>query len=243
MQKEIICKNCDTIFTGNFCPACSQSAGAGRINAHYILHDIVHSVFHVDKGLPYTFFQLVKNPGKALLEYLKGKRVLFFKPFSYVIILSTISSLFIKMSSNHHGVDANNNVIAIFSHYPSILIFALIPLVAFTSWLVFIKNQFNYWEHFLIHTYLAAQINIILMILHLISISGMLSNTNMALKLTLFNLFYMTYHGFTFSSLFTNNYKDKFSIRIMLQIIFCCLLLGIIYAFALIYTRVAVRWF
>ena len=243
MQKEIICKNCETLFMGNFCPNCSQSAATKKIDAHYILHDIPHSVLHIDKGLPYTFSQLCKNPGNALLAYFEGKRVRFFKPFAYVIILSTFSSLFLKFTSNDVHEETSNTISYVFSHYPSILIFVLIPLVALISWLIFIKKQFNYWEHFLMHTYLAAQINIILIILHLISISGLLGNANMAIKLTLFNLFFMTYHGYTFSALFTNNYKDKISGKLMFGIGLCCLLLGFVYAFALIYSRVAVRWF
>lgn len=243
MQNENLCKNCDAVFNGNFCPNCSQSASTRRIDAHYILHDIPHSVLHIDKGLPYTFFRLSINPGKALLEYLNGKRVSFFKPFAYVIILSTISSLFIKIASKDTHVNTDKNIFFLFTHYPSLLIFALIPLVAFISWLVFIKQKLNYWEHFLMHTYLAAQINIILMILHLISISGILSSANMVLKLTLFNCIYMTYHGYTFSALFTNNYKSKFNGRLMFEISCCCFILGFIYASSLIYTGVAVQWF
>ena len=243
MPYDIVCKNCDTTFNGNFCPNCCQSASTKRIDAHYILHDIPHSIFHIDKGLPYTFFQLSKNPGKTILAYLNGKRVRFFKPFAYVIILSTLSSLFIKIVSNETHAENSNSIFSLFSHYPSILIFALIPIVAFISWLVFIKRNFNYWEHFLMHTYLAAQINIILVLLHLISISGILNSANMVLKLIIFNSIYMTYHGFTFSALFTNNYNDKFSIRLMFAISICCFLLGFIYASALIFTGVAVRWF
>ena len=243
MKVQSICKNCDKEFVGNFCPNCGQSASTRRIDAHYLLHDIPHSVLHIDKGLPYTFLQLSTNPGKTLLDYLKGKRVRFFKPFAYVIILSTISSLFIKKISKDAPVETSNTILTLFSQYPSILIFTLIQLVALISWFVFRKRQFNFWEHFLVHTYLAAQINIILIILHLISISGLLNNANMALKLTLFNSFYMTFHGFTFSSLFTDNYKQKFSVRLMFEIFICCFLLGCAYAFALIYAKVAGRWF
>ena len=97
MENIKICKNCANKVVSNFCSFCGQANHTKRIDAHYIIHDIPHSVFHVDKGLPYTFIQLTTNPGKALLEYLKGKRVKFFKPFAYVIILSTISSLFLKL--------------------------------------------------------------------------------------------------------------------------------------------------
>ena len=67
-ENKNLCKNCDTVFNGNFCPNCSQSASTRRIDAQYILHDIPHSVLHIDKGLPYTFFRLSVNPGKALLD-------------------------------------------------------------------------------------------------------------------------------------------------------------------------------
>lgn len=243
IEKEITCKNCETTFEGNFCPNCSQSSHITRINLQYFLHDIPHSVLHVDKGLPYTFYQLSKNPGKTILAYLEGKRVKFFKPFAYVIILSTISSLLIKLTPKILNEEINNKLLSLFSHYPSILIFILIPFVALISWLIFIKKRFNYWEHFLMHTYLAAQINIILVLLHLLSLSSAFANTNMIFKLTVFNFIYMTYHGFTFSSLFTENYKNKFNVRLMMQISLCCLLLGFIYAFSLIFTRIAVRWF
>ncbi|MEO7529951.1 MAG: DUF3667 domain-containing protein, partial [Sediminibacterium sp.] len=82
------CINCDQSFEGKFCPECGQAAGTHRINALYFLHDIPHSVLHVDKGFPYTFFQLVKRPAQALEEYLAGRRVKYDRPFSYVLIMS-----------------------------------------------------------------------------------------------------------------------------------------------------------
>ena len=241
MKGEVICKNCAAIVKGNFCSNCGQSGSTHRINAHYILHDVVHSVFHVDKGLPYTFYQLSTNPGKNLVEYLNGKRVRFFKPFAYVLILSTISSLFLKFSSGEQVFETHNKFLTVFAHYPSLLIFVLIPLVAGVSWAIFRKRKLNYWEHFLIHTYLAAQINIILIIVHLITKTGILDNTNMVLKLTLFNLIYMTYHGFTFGVIFKS--VEKVSFGSIFQIGICCAFLGFIYATALVITGVAATWF
>ncbi len=241
MKGEIICKNCDTKFRGNFCSNCGQSATTHRINAHYFLHDVIHSVFHVDKGLPYTFYQLSINPGKNLLAYLHGKRVRFFKPFAYVVILSTISSLFLKFSSGDKVFEPHNQFLSVFAHYPSLLIFVLIPLVAAVSWIIFRKRNLNYWEHFLVHTYLAAQINVILILVHLIAKTGILDNANMVLKLTLFNLIYMTYHGFTFGVLFKT--KEKSNFWPIFEIGFCCAILGFIYATALVMTGVATTWF
>ena len=242
MENIKICKNCANKVVSNFCSFCGQANHTKRIDAHYIIHDIPHSVFHVDKGLPYTFIQLTTNPGKALLEYLKGKRVKFFKPFAYVIILSTISSLFLKLFTNEISIKQQNNFITILSKYPSLLIFILIPVVSIISWII-IKSKLNYWEHFVIHTYLAAQINVILIIMNLISLVSTLNSIDLVIKLILFNFIFMTYHGYTFSSIITNNYTVKFSLIHLIKISICCFLLGSIYALALSYTGIANIWF
>ncbi len=57
------------------------------------MHDIPHSVLHVDKGFPYTFLQLIKRPAKAMEEYLAGKRVNYNRPLAYVIMMSAIGAL------------------------------------------------------------------------------------------------------------------------------------------------------
>jgi hypothetical protein len=243
MATTISCKNCQTRFQGNYCPQCGQSAHTHRIDAHYMLHDIPHSILHVDKGLPYTFIQLCKNPGKALLDYLQGRRVRFFRPFAYVVILSTISALLLKFTLSETVAAPKNKLLSLIAQYPSILVFGLIPFVSLISWLVFRKKAFNYWEHFLSHTYLAAQINVILVIMHLLSLTGIFANAGLALKLAIFNGFFMTYHGYTFSALFTNNYREKFSTRLLLEITLCCFLLGSIYAMSLSFSGVATRWF
>ena len=90
------CKNCNSFFDGKFCPHCGQAANTHRINALYFLHDIPHSVLHVDKGFPYTFYQLVKRPARAMDEYLAGRRVSYDRPLSYVLIMSAISVLIIS---------------------------------------------------------------------------------------------------------------------------------------------------
>ena len=43
-----ICKNCSTPVSGKYCSNCGQSTATARINFHYIIHEIQHSIFHVD---------------------------------------------------------------------------------------------------------------------------------------------------------------------------------------------------
>ena len=93
---DTACKNCNFSIQGNFCSNCGQPANVHRINATYFLHEIPHSIMHVDKGLPYTFWKLITKPAKSLQEYLEGKRIKFFRPLGYVVLMSAISSVLIK---------------------------------------------------------------------------------------------------------------------------------------------------
>jgi hypothetical protein len=87
----IVCKNCEHHFKGNYCPHCGQTSATERIGAKYFLHDIPHSIFHIDKGFWYSFKSLFTHPGVTLKNYLDGKRAKHFKPFAYLFIISTIT--------------------------------------------------------------------------------------------------------------------------------------------------------
>ena len=87
------CKNCNHHLKGNFCSNCGQSANTHDINFGSIVHEIQHSVFHIDKGILYTTQQLFIRPGHTIREYIEGKRVKHFKPVAYILILSAIYTL------------------------------------------------------------------------------------------------------------------------------------------------------
>lgn len=101
------CKNCDTPITGSFCHHCGQKANTHRINFHEIAHDFVHSVWHIDKGFGYTFLSLIKSPRSSIRGYLEGKRIKFFRPFSYLLITSAITllvaNLMVSMTAKGEG--------------------------------------------------------------------------------------------------------------------------------------------
>jgi hypothetical protein len=175
MKKHSIisCKNCGHNFHGNYCPECSQSAHVKRVDAHFFLHDIPHSIFHVDKGFFYTFKELIVRPGHSIRAYLEGKRARHFRPLAYLLLLSTISTL-IDKGLNYLIVQENlANGVQVKVHLPflyqyiSLFFMLMIPIMSFVSWLVFRHQKYNYWEHLLLETYIVAQFNIVLIFIHL----------------------------------------------------------------------------
>ena len=236
----VACKNCNSLFEGKYCPQCGQAASTRRINALYFLHDIPHSILHVDKGFPYTFYQLVKRPAGALNEYLAGRRVSYDRPFSYVIIMSAISVLIVSRIRNYienlqQHAGAQLHPASFLSHYQAVFIFLMIPLAAAITWLVFRKGKYNFWEHILINTYLGAQLNVLLVLINVFSLFKYLITGSGSYSITVFITGFMIYYALTFTGLMLTKKKG---LTLGLKLGLMCFLLASVYITAMIFAGI-----
>ena len=87
----VVCPNCATVFSGNFCPECGQKAHLHRSLAA-IGHDIVHAVLHLDGKLSHTLPLLVFKPGDLTRRFIAGERAKFVSPMS--MFLFTVFAMF-----------------------------------------------------------------------------------------------------------------------------------------------------
>ena len=175
------CKNCSNDLTGNYCSNCGQSVHTSRINLHYIIHEFLHGVLHVDKGIIYTCKELTIRPGKTIRNYLSGKRVNYFKPFGYLFLLATIYTVVMhflgvpifgnyEMVSHMEG-DINQEVTeklatinslskSMFdfmnNHYAATSLISL-PIAALCTFLCFFSTKYNYGEHLIVNSYIYGQ--------------------------------------------------------------------------------------
>lgn len=152
------CKNCNIQITDNYCSRCGQSAKTSRIDRHYLLHEIQHSILHVDKGILYTIKELLVRPGYTIERYLDGKRISYFKPFAFVLMLSAIYSFLVHFFQAYPGETIESDYTrglfnSIYTHY-SLFYLISIPLFALSSFLVFRKRGYNYIEHLIINSYI-----------------------------------------------------------------------------------------
>ena len=225
------CLNCKTVFNGNFCPNCGQNAHEHRINAQYFLHDVPHSIFHVDGGFFYTLKMLFTKPGKMVEEFLEGKRAKHFRPFAYVMIMTALSTLIVKalvwlkskvlISQNvNPSILENDNF---FSNYFSVFIFLMIPFASLVTWFFFFKKKYNFWEHFLANTYISAQLNIFWILFHLISLiliffKGPTFEMNFGILFMFFMFGFLYFYGSVFGYLFwKGNEKVLLTLKICLM--------------------------
>jgi hypothetical protein len=164
----ITCKNCNHQFEERYCGNCGQPADTHKMNVHFLWHDIQHGLFHFDSGILYTVKQLFTRPGNAIREFIEGKRVRYFKPLSFVVILATVSGLLyhsfhvtVVSEFNVSGTpDAKDTIEKInewvVNHFSLITLLTL-PFYTVGSFLAFKKQGYNFVEHLVLNAFLAGQ--------------------------------------------------------------------------------------
>ncbi len=89
------CNNCGLMFSGNFCPRCSQKADMGRINWRSVRNGIMDIWGLGTRSLLYSIWQLLMRPGYFISDYISGKRQVSFPPVKMLFIVTVIYSIII----------------------------------------------------------------------------------------------------------------------------------------------------
>ncbi len=191
------CLNCDNNFEGAFCNLCGQKAATHRFTMHEWLHEIPHSILHVDSGFFVTLKTLFVRPGDAIREYLQGKRKLLFSPFLYVLILCgvfvVINHFFenpIKAAEQPVFTNLKETFAYIEEYYYKIIVVAMIIPITISSYLAYYKSRYNFAEHLVLNAYLIGQLVIADIILIIFSATSFDENYSPAFKFIEFLLKY-----------------------------------------------------
>jgi len=152
------CLNCNETVVDKFCSHCGQKTDTHRITfKHLIFHDIVHGVWHIEKGILFTLKSALSRPGKAATEYIAGKRIRYYNIFYLILIfigLTIVLENKILILDTIYGIDLDYNpdeeFNAFIDYYSKLLITSLIPFFALFGFLLFKKSKYNFSEHFVI---------------------------------------------------------------------------------------------
>ncbi|RZK21474.1 MAG: DUF3667 domain-containing protein [Pedobacter sp.] len=158
------CLNCATPISEEFCAHCGQKSTTHRYSiVHFVEHDFVHGVWHVDKGILFTIKELFSRPGHSVREFIQGRRAKHFSFVTLILLILTVSTLLapylhIKMSDLIPMKTQNvmNSFEEFVTKYPKIFIVILIPLNSIFSSLWFRKARLNFSEHLVANSYKAA---------------------------------------------------------------------------------------
>lgn len=111
--KEIQCKNCDTVFIGNYCPNCGQSIKDFERPFGFLFFDLMGNIFAFDTRFWKTFKAVLFKPGTLSMEYVKGHRVRYMPPFRFYVFVSFVFFMLLninvstKMKSKRENLSNN----------------------------------------------------------------------------------------------------------------------------------------
>ncbi len=163
-----LCKNCEHVFQGNFCSNCGQKTNTNPIDFGFIVHEVPHSAFHLNKGIFFTMKELCIRPGKTIKEYIDGKRVNHFPPLTYLLILT---SLFVFVKSLQYTFGFREVLIRKTSDFNQfvdknmVFVFLLlIPFYALIYKLFHRKFRYNYWQLLVAQTFVIGHVIFIMLL-------------------------------------------------------------------------------
>ncbi|HEX8694619.1 MAG TPA: DUF3667 domain-containing protein [Longimicrobium sp.] len=163
------CVSCGAMLTGAYCQACGQKA-MGRFTFPNILQHLVTDALDLNKGLLFTAWSLLRDPGRVVRDYVAGRTVRYTNPVKYLLIVVTLvvlvyvqmGALDAMMAALKPGTDpsaelAKNPMGSWMVGHLNVMMLVGLPFLAVASWLVFRRARLNYAEHLIFNLYVYAQ--------------------------------------------------------------------------------------
>ncbi|HYD22223.1 MAG TPA: DUF3667 domain-containing protein [Flavipsychrobacter sp.] len=157
------CLNCGQRVEMNYCGRCGQSIKTHRFSLKHIFsHDLIHGIFHFDKGFFFTATRLLSRPGHSVRSYIQGKRVKHFNYVTFIILLIAIYHLLISASgfkiakmipTDEKTGDLVNGLQKLWLDNYKILALVTIPVYSLFTFLLFRRSRKNYAEHLVLNAY------------------------------------------------------------------------------------------
>jgi len=167
------CKNCNTLYEGNYCKNCGQKASVKRFTLSHLFKEFLNGFFHVKNGLLFTIKELFIHPGAMLRGYIAGKRIQYFNPFAYLMIISLAGGYLYTHSGIGEHLNSNflisGEIINFTSKHYNYRMLLCIPTYAITCWILYKPFKYNFAEQLIVNTFLISQSVVIMLIWLLIS--------------------------------------------------------------------------
>lgn len=186
------CINCEEHLSldQRFCSHCGGKRMYNRITWRNLFEDFIDRFLNIENAFLKTFLTLFRRPEDVISGYMKGMRKKYLPAFSYFAVALTVAGIAAFIMKNWFMDDMIQAQTSFYSgeaaeiqktfaskwitgamEYQSIVYFAMIPILAILSRLVFWNyKEYNLVEHFVIYLYGYSHIALITTILGLLVI-------------------------------------------------------------------------
>lgn len=121
---------------------------------HFVTHDLMHGLWHLDRGILFTIKQAIVCPGKAAMDYIAGKRIRYYNVFYLSLLLIALNVILWHLADGimgeHTPPDNDSELVQVMSRYVKVLVLSIVPLLAINGWIIFRKLRLNLSEHFIL---------------------------------------------------------------------------------------------
>jgi len=97
---DVVCLNCETKFSGHYCPNCGQAFKEYDKPFGFIIYNFLGDFFAFDTRFFKTLIALVAKPGFLTKEYFAGRRVRYAPPFRIFVFVSFVLFLLLQIYTN-----------------------------------------------------------------------------------------------------------------------------------------------
>jgi len=223
---ETRCLNCNAIVNGNFCSNCGQRKEVSKLTWNSLVYELLHFFSHIEKSFINTSFKLLIRPEIVIGEYLKGKRIKYFKPLSLFLIWVTIHLLIYQFTVSIMGYKNLRTDVEVGTYivkHTALFGLLLFPILSIALWLIVARSKLNYIETFIVILYSFAAVEILIslqiMIKGLLFRANFLTN-NFPLQVKIVSVIWALY---CFTMLFRHQ-----KIKFLIPRILVCLVIGIL---------------
>lgn len=98
--KDVVCANCETEFSGHFCPNCGQAVKDYDQPFSFLFYNFLGDFFAFDTRFFKTLAALLIRPGFLTKEYFAGRRIRYAPPIRIFIFVSFVLFLLLQSYTN-----------------------------------------------------------------------------------------------------------------------------------------------
>ncbi len=144
-----------------------------RLTLTAFLASVGDEVFSLERGFPWTFWQLVRRPGWAVRRYVEWRDDRLTRPLRYLIVAVALAALLlhalgvdrsflsgVELGAQGSGADAARAaaIAAVFARFDLILLLVWVPAVALAVRLAYRRHGINLVEAIVLAAFVLAQV-------------------------------------------------------------------------------------
>lgn len=214
-SETIICRNCGREGSQQYCGHCGQQLDAHRISTTHLLHEVLHTFMHFEKGFLHTIRELALRPGIVQKRYQQGIRLHYQKPFPLFAISGTICALALYLIYRHAP---NQTDQFFYKHYYFLVQSCMLPVYAAITFFMFRSRSLNFAEALVLNVYMVGFMAVFIVPINFFSL--LLPNGIISLMEVIFLVGYSTW---TFLNFFDDKKTGWVIVKSVISICACYL--------------------